>query len=135
MQSKRGTRRKTVSDETVPSAAGSQPAGSAAISVLPGGGSVQDQSGGIHVTEVEKNTFSTEVSGWMAARKRPPGTAAASRHRSVESTELDMTTINDQLCSHRFIVKELNPDVKVSDTRVIYSLSDSCCLPSATVFV
>jgi hypothetical protein len=122
VQSKRGTRRKTVSDETVPSAAAIQPAGSTTSGSHPGGGGAQDQTGGIHITETEKNTFSTEVSGWIAARKRPPGTTATSRHRSVESTELDLTSINDQLSSHRFTNKEVDLDVKVGASLLRCSL-------------
>jgi hypothetical protein len=113
-QSKRGTRRKTISEDTVPPAATTPSVVTAASGVPPVVTGVQDQTGQVHVIETEKNTFSTEVSRWIAARKRPPGTTTAtSRHRSVESTELDLSTINDQLCNHRFVIKEVTPDAKV----------------------
>jgi len=95
------------------------PAASAVV-----GGGAHDLVGGVHVIEMEKNSYSMEVSSWIAAKKRPAGAATTSRHRSVESTELDLTTINDQLCNRRFIVKEVSMDTKASCLHLIIKSVD-----------
>ena len=109
-QAKRGVRRKTISDENS-GGAGNQTA-SVVRGVTPSTGGAQDLAG-FHVVEAEKNSQSADVSSWLAGKKRPAGAIPASRHRSVESTELDLTTINEQLCNRRFIVKLLPNNAKV----------------------